>query len=184
MAFTAFLENQCLYFLGKHMFRKASVPMVSAYIAGLYAMQRRLGRAMDTETLQRHIDHLHNPHTLFTVCSILAMQCMDDVDCSAICRDITTLVQLRRQDAAWDGCRKKLHDLVENDVGDFFSKQRIPAMCDSQASCSLETDEIEAQKNNIRYAIQVLDDFFGGKAHINTIVSWYPLSSDKFCLLL
>ncbi|KAK0473982.1 hypothetical protein IW261DRAFT_1502599, partial [Armillaria novae-zelandiae] len=32
-AYTAFLENQCLQFLGNHTFREASVPMVSAYIA-------------------------------------------------------------------------------------------------------------------------------------------------------
>ncbi len=136
--------------------------MVSAYVAGLSAMQQGLDEVLDAETLQQHIDDLHNPHTLFTVCSILAMQGMEDIDSSAI-----SLVQLRQQDSAWDECRKKLHDLV---VGDFFSKQRV--LSKYGAIRPLKTDEIEAGKNNIRYAIQVLEELFDGGAHTsNTIVS-------------
>ncbi len=40
VAFTAFHESQCLQFLGSHPFHKASVPMVSAYVAGVVAMQQ------------------------------------------------------------------------------------------------------------------------------------------------
>ncbi|SJL04739.1 uncharacterized protein ARMOST_08109 [Armillaria ostoyae] len=162
IAFTAFLEKQCLQFLGNHIFRTASVPMVSAYVAGIFAMKQGLDGAMDAETLQQHIDHLHNPHTLFTVCSILAMQ---DIDRSAIYRDIMTLVQLRQRDAAWNECRKKLHDLVESDVGDFFSKQFVLSKCEVRRP--LETYEIQVKKDNVRYAIQVLDDFFDGGAYTN-----------------
>ncbi|KAK0442959.1 hypothetical protein EV421DRAFT_1903922 [Armillaria borealis] len=172
IASTAFLENQCLQFLGTHMFRKASVPMVGAYIAGIFATQQGLDGAMDAETLQQHIDHLYNPHTLFTVCLILSMQGTEDtIDRKAIHRDIMMLVQLRQRDAAWEECRKKLHDLVESDVGDFFSKQLVLSKREASRPLAVVIGEIQAPKDNIRYAIQVLDGFFHGGAHTNTFVS-------------
>ncbi|PBK64559.1 hypothetical protein ARMSODRAFT_467714 [Armillaria solidipes] len=171
IAFTAFLENQCLQFLGNHIFRKASVPMVSAYIAGIFAMQQGLDGAVDAETIQQHIEHLHNPHPLFTVCFILSMQGMGDIlDRSAIYRDIMTLVQLRQRDVAWDECRKKLHDLVESDsIGDsFFSRQLL--LSKSGVGRPPETYGIQVNKDNIRYAIQVLDGFFDGGAYTNNTI--------------
>ncbi len=141
-------------------------------------MQQGLDEVLDAETLQQHIDDLHNPHTLFTVCSILAMQGMEDIVRSAIYRDIMILVQLRQRDAAWDECRKKLHALVENNVGDFFSKQLV--LPKYGARRPLKTDKIEAPKKNSLFAIQVLDGFFDGGAHTNIVVSWIFFSSDKF----
>ncbi|KAK0225026.1 hypothetical protein EDD85DRAFT_856183 [Armillaria nabsnona] len=157
VAFTAFLENQCLQFLRNNIFREESVPMVSAYVAGIFAMQHGLGGAVDAAT---HIDYLHNPHNLLTACSILATHGIGNKNRTAIYRDIRTLVQLRPRDAAWDGCRWKLRDLVQGDGGDFFSEQRIwPGPCRPPQS-----DEIQVEKDNIRYAIRVLDDFFDGGA--------------------
>lgn len=40
VAFTLFLGYQYLEFLGNHMFREASVPMVSEYVAGIFAATR------------------------------------------------------------------------------------------------------------------------------------------------
>ncbi len=156
VAFTAFLENQCLQFLGNNTFREESVPMVSAYVAGIFTMQHRLDGAVDAET---HIDYLYNPHNLLTACSILATHGIGSMDRTAVYRDITTLVQLRPRDAAWDDCRRKLRDLVQGDGGDFFSEQRIwPGP--GQDYRSLQPDEVQVKKDNIRYAIHVLDDFF------------------------
>ncbi len=39
IAFTAFLEHQCLQVIGNHTFHEESVTMVSAYVAGISAMQ-------------------------------------------------------------------------------------------------------------------------------------------------
>ncbi|KAK0225111.1 hypothetical protein EDD85DRAFT_958850 [Armillaria nabsnona] len=51
VAFTVFLSNQCLQFLGNNMFHKASVSMVSIYVTGLSAMQQRLDGVLDAKTL-------------------------------------------------------------------------------------------------------------------------------------
>ncbi|KAK0185913.1 hypothetical protein F5146DRAFT_1068451 [Armillaria mellea] len=168
VAFTAFLEKECLQFLGNHTFREQSVPMVSAYVAGIFALQYGLDGTMDTAV---HIDYLHNPHNLTTACSILATRGIGKMDRTAIYRDIRTLVQLRPLDAAWDDCRGKLRDLLRGDGGDFFSKQRVwSAPC--QDYRPLQTGEIQVEKDNIRYAIRVLDDFFDGGARMGRFFGW------------
>ncbi len=165
VAFTVFLGNQCLQFLGNHTFHEASVPMVSAYVAGISAMRHGSDGAVNEAT---HIDYLHDPQNLFTVCSILATHGISNVDRNAIHRDITRLVQFHPQDAAWDECRRKLLDLVESNDGDYFSKQCVEVDLDEPRP--LETNEIQVEKDNIGYAIHVLDDFFDSRAHA-TIVS-------------
>ncbi|KAK0185869.1 hypothetical protein F5146DRAFT_159099 [Armillaria mellea] len=154
IAFTGFLEGQCLQFLGNHTFHEASVPMVSAYIAGISAMQH----GSDGVT---HVDYLHNPQNLFTVCSILATHGFRNIDRTAIRRDITRLVQLRPRDATWDECRRKLRGLVQGDNWDFFSEQRVWSETNREVQ-PLQLSEIEVVKDNIRYGIHVLDNFFDG----------------------
>ncbi|SJL04841.1 uncharacterized protein ARMOST_08212 [Armillaria ostoyae] len=165
VAFTVFHESQCLPFLRSHPFHEASVPMVSAYVAGIFAMQHGSDGVVNAATLRLHIDYLHTPQNLFTACSILATHGVEDVDRSAIYRDIMALVQLRPRDAAWDECRRKLRDLAQSDGGDFFSKQLIWSVSDD-AFCRLQTDQIQVEKDNIRHTIHVLDNFFDGGAHI------------------
>ncbi len=168
VVFTVFHESQCLQFLGSHPFHEESVPMVSAYVAGIFAMQQGSDGAADAKSLQQHIEYLHNPHNLFAACSVLATHGVRRIDRTTIHRDITTLVQLRPQDAAWDECHRKLCDLVQGDDGNFFSKQRICTTSDWRFR-PLQTDEIQVEKDNIRYAIHVLDGFFDGGVH--TMVS-------------
>ncbi|KAK0474762.1 hypothetical protein IW261DRAFT_1610339 [Armillaria novae-zelandiae] len=167
LAFNVFRESHCLQFLGNHAFHKAAVPLVSKYVAGISAMQHALNGAMDEATRQLHVDYLYNPLNLFTACSILATRGTSNIDRSAIYRDIITLVQLCPCDAAWDECRRKLHDLVQGDGGDFFSEQRVwPVLLSDLWECrQLQIEEIQAEKDNIRYAIHVLDVFFETKAH-------------------
>ncbi len=162
VAVTAFLENQCLQFLGNHTFHEASVPMVSAYVAGISAMRHGSDGVVDEAA---HIDYLHNPQNLFTVCSILASHGVRNIDRTAIQRDITRLVQLHPRDAAWDECRRKLRDLVQGDGGDFFSKQVVLALNSEPRVHPIQPDEIQVEKDNIRYAIHVLDNFFDSRAH-------------------
>ncbi|KAK0458593.1 uncharacterized protein EV420DRAFT_1642927 [Desarmillaria tabescens] len=132
--------------------------------------------AVDEATFQLHMDYIHNPHNLFTACSILATHGFEDIDRRAsIYRDITTLVQLRQQDAAWDECRRKLRTLVQSDKGEFFSTQRIRDDDDYKFR-PLQTDEIQIEKENIRYAIHVLDDFFDCGAHTMSIQELSELS--------
>ncbi|KAK0458578.1 uncharacterized protein EV420DRAFT_1748062 [Desarmillaria tabescens] len=163
-AFTAFLEKRCLEFLGNNTFHEASVAMVREYIAGILDMKHGLDGATDAllATLQLHIDYLHDSHNIFTACSILATHGIENIDRTVIHRDITALVQLRPQDAAWDECRRKLHDLVQNDGADFFSEQRVWL---GGILRSLRTDEIDVEKENIRYAMHILDGFFDSRAH-------------------
>ncbi|SJL04775.1 uncharacterized protein ARMOST_08145 [Armillaria ostoyae] len=160
VAFTVF-RDQCLEFLGTHTFHEASVPMVSAYVAGISAMQQGSDGAVDEAT---HFDYLHNPQNLFTACSILATHGFRNIDRNAIRRDITRLVQLRPQDAAWVECRGKLCVLVQSDGGDFFSEQRVLSESDREFH-PLQPDKIQVEKDNIRYAIHVLDEFFDGRSH-------------------
>ncbi|KAK0442917.1 hypothetical protein EV421DRAFT_1806917 [Armillaria borealis] len=136
--------------------------MVRAYVAEISAMQHGSDGAVDEAT---HIDYLHNPQNLFTVCSILATHSFRNIDQTAVRRDIIRLVQLRPRDAAWDECRRKLRDLVQGDGGDFFSEQCVPTEPRSFEYRPLRADEIQVEKDNIRYAIHVLDDFFDGGAH-------------------
>ncbi len=171
VAFTVFFQKQCLQFLGNHVFRKQSVVMVSAYIAGILAMQQESDRAVDAETLQQHIDYLRNPQNLFVACSILATHGIRNIDRSAIRRDITTLARLcPTRDAAWDECCRKLHVLARSDSGDFFSEQCVFHGIFKECR-PLQADEIQIEKDNIKYAIQVLDDFFNGRAHTTDPVS-------------
>ncbi len=115
-----FLENQCLQFLGNHTFHEASVLMVREYTAGIqFVMQHGSNGAVETAT---HVDYLHNPHNLFTACSILATHGIEHIEPTAIYKDITTLIQLcPTRDAAWDECHRKLRDLAQSDGGNYFS---------------------------------------------------------------
>ncbi|KAK0227919.1 hypothetical protein IW262DRAFT_1455102 [Armillaria fumosa] len=162
VAFTVFREKQCLEFLGNHVFLEASVPMVSAYVAGVFAMQ--CGSEVDAATLQLHIGYLYNPPNLFIACCILATHRIRNIDRTAIHRDITTLVQLCPQDAAWVDCCGKFRDLVQNDDGAFFSKQHVWSSYDLEYR-QMEPDEIQVEKDNISYLIQALDDLLNGGAY-------------------
>ncbi len=168
VAFTAFRESQCLQFLGNHTFHVASMPLVSEYVAGIAAMQQGSDGAVDAEILQQHVGYLRDPHNRFAACSILATHDSGNVDRTAIQRDIMTLVQLCPRDAVWDECRRKLHDLVESDGGDFFSKQLVTPL-GIESRRPLQADEIQVEKDNIRYAIHILDDFFDGRTHTGMV---------------
>lgn len=115
VTFMVFHTKQCLEFLGNHAFRRSSGAMVRAYVVGILAMQRESD--VDAVTLKLHIDYLHKPHNLFTVCSIFAA---DDHRKFFVQRDITTLVQLLpTPDTAWDDCRGKFRNLAQGDCEDF-----------------------------------------------------------------
>ncbi len=155
VAFTVFHENKCLEFLENHVFLPYSVDFVSAYVAGVFAMQCESD--VDAATHQPHIDYLHNPDNLFTACSILAINDIITWN-SDIHRNIMTLAKLRPRDTAWDECRRKLHDLVqlENDgIVDFLGKGWPNG---------IGLKEIQVAKDNITYAVHVLDDFLDGGA--------------------
>ncbi|KAK0442880.1 hypothetical protein EV421DRAFT_1806656 [Armillaria borealis] len=139
--------------------------MVSAYVAGILAVQQGSDGAVDAETFQQHIAYLRNPQNRFAACSILATHGIRNIDRPAIRRNITTLVRLcPTRDAAWDECCGKLHVLAQSDGGDFFSEQCVFTGIFEEGR-PLQADEIQIEKDNIKYAIQVLDDFFNGRAH-------------------
>ncbi len=116
------------------------------------------GSDVDAATPQLHVDYLHNPDNLFTACSILAIHGIWS-EKSVIHSDITTLAKLRPRDAAWDECRRKLRDLVqlENDGMVNFLGTGWPG--------GIGSEEIQVAKDNITYAVHILDDVLDGGAH-------------------
>ncbi|KAK0474771.1 hypothetical protein IW261DRAFT_524377 [Armillaria novae-zelandiae] len=150
--------------------------MVSAYVTGIFATQQGSDGAVDAESLQHYIDCLYNPCNRFTTCSILATHGIKNVDRNAIYRDIMALVQLRPRDTGWKECRRKLDDLVQSEDAEFFGKQLILPW--SGEYRPLQVDEIQVEKDNIRYAIRVLDDFFGDGGHNmaspDSLSGWHP----------
>ncbi|KAK0438051.1 hypothetical protein EV421DRAFT_984489 [Armillaria borealis] len=161
-AYAVFLGHRCLEFFGNHVFRSAvCIPVISEYVAGLSALSQGLDGTMDGAMLQQHIDHLHEPRNLFAACSILATRGVTDYHRDATRNDITALAQLRPQDAAWDECRRKLGDLIENDDGDFFSGKFIWRPLHGEFH-ALTATEIQVEKDNIRYVISILDAIFNG----------------------
>ncbi|KAK0229062.1 hypothetical protein EDD85DRAFT_794183 [Armillaria nabsnona] len=145
-AYAVFLEKQCLEIFGNHSFHGASYQVITKYVAGISALS-------DGEILRQHVEYLHEPRNLFTACSILAMHGFKDADQAAIRSDISTLVRLCPRDAAWDGCRRKFHDLMGNDDNEFFSDQQ-------RFDHELQSNEFQIGKDNIRHAIDVLDALF------------------------
>ncbi|KAK0473449.1 hypothetical protein IW261DRAFT_1423662 [Armillaria novae-zelandiae] len=178
VAFTVFHEMKCLPFLGSHNFHGASIPMLSEYISGISTMQHGSDENVDGATLhlQQHIDNIHDPQNLFTVCFILATRGAE-VDWSALEKDINALVWLHPQDTAWGVCRRQLHDLVQSKGGEFFRKQLIWHV--SSGDISIQAYEIEVEKENIRYVIHLLDEFFigGGRAKIclDSLSEWHSI---------
>ncbi len=150
-AYAAFIDKQCLQIFGNHSFHGASYQVIKEYVAGISVLP-------DEETLRQHVEYLHEPRNLFTACSILAMHGFKDTDQAAIRSDISTLVRLCPRDTAWDGCRRKFHDLMEND-DEFFNNQR-------RFDHELQNNEFQIGKHNIRYAIDVLDGFFDNGAYL------------------
>ncbi|KAK0227851.1 hypothetical protein IW262DRAFT_1292780 [Armillaria fumosa] len=144
-------------------------------------MQQGSDGAVDAESLQQHIDYFYHPCNQFTTFSILATHGIKHIDQTrtAIHRDITTLVQLCPQDAFWDECCRKLDDFVQSEDGEFFSKQLTLPYAWLDECHPLQLSKIQAEKDNIRYAIHVLDEFFNGGGH--TMVShdssseWHPI---------
>ncbi len=145
-AYAVFLEKQCLEIFGNHSFHGASYQVITEYVAGISALS-------DGEIFRQHVEYLHEPRNLFTACSILAMHGFKATNQAAIRSDISTLVRLCPQDTAWDGCRRKFHGLMENDDNEFFSNQR-------RFDHELQSNEFQIGKDNIRYAIDVLDALF------------------------
>ncbi|KAK0227816.1 hypothetical protein IW262DRAFT_557048 [Armillaria fumosa] len=151
-AYAVFLDKQCLEVFGNHSFHGASFRVIREYVAGI--------SALDETTLRQHVEYLQETLNLFTACSILAARGFEDTDRAAIRSDITTLVRLCPQAATWAKCRGKLHWLMKNDDDVFFSDQR------NEPIRRLQADEIQMGKDNIRYAVDVLDSLFHSEAYL------------------
>ncbi|KAK0492121.1 hypothetical protein EDD18DRAFT_1184813 [Armillaria luteobubalina] len=130
-------------------------------------MKQKSDPGLDTTTLQLHIEYLQSPPNLFTSCSILATHCTWKRDRTAVHRDLTMLVQLCTRNAAWGECRSKLRDLVEDNGWDFFREPYVNENIHPPLLPELHPlwpEDIQVHNSNIRYAVQVLDDIFDGRA--------------------
>ncbi len=101
----------------------------------------------------------------------MATHGIEHIEPTAIYKDITTLIQLcPTRDAAWDECHRKLRDLAQSDGGNFFGEQRVWSVSDKEFR-QLQTNEIQVEKDNIRHAIHVIDDFVDGSGTYFCMVS-------------
>ncbi|SJL04929.1 uncharacterized protein ARMOST_08300 [Armillaria ostoyae] len=163
-AYDVFLDSQCLEFFGSHAFHTiSSFEVLAEYVCGI----SELHGVMDAATVQQHVNQLHEPHNLFTACSILATYGVQTHTQARteIRNAITALALLRQEEhvGTWNECRRKLHDLTDNDDGEFFTRQRIAVSL--SFSRELEAEEIQIEKDNIRYAIKELDALFDEAEH-------------------
>ncbi|KAK0458628.1 uncharacterized protein EV420DRAFT_1543486 [Desarmillaria tabescens] len=164
-AYAVFHERQCLDFFGSHTFHEASIPVISEYIAGISAMQHGLVGIIDKSILQKYVNQLYESCHLFTACLILATYSAKDSHQTVIHNNITSLVQLCPHDTVWNEFY---------DGADFFTQQRIPVS--PSGSRQLEASEIMIEKDNIRYAIEVLkafsEDVHSGQRFTLPILGW------------
>lgn len=151
-AYAVFLDKRCLEVFKNHSFHGASFRVIREYIAGI--------PALDQATLRRHVEYLQETRNLFTACSTLAVRGFEDTNRAAIRSDITTLVRLCPQAATWAECRRKLHWLMKNDDNSFFNNQR------NEPIRRLQADEIQIGKDNIKFAVDVLDSLFHSEASL------------------
>ncbi|KAK0229069.1 hypothetical protein EDD85DRAFT_134812 [Armillaria nabsnona] len=163
-AYDVFLNSQCLEFLGSHAFHTtSSFEVLAEYVCGI----SELHGVMDAATVQQHVNQLHELHNLFTACSILATYGVQThIQARTEIRNAITALALLRQEEhtrTWNECRRKLHDLTDDDDAEFFTRQRIAVSLSS--SRELEAKEIQIEKDNIRYAIKELDALFDGAEH-------------------
>ncbi len=163
-AYDVFLNSRCLEFFGSHAFHTtSSFEVLAEYVCGI----SELHGVMDAATVRQHVNQLHEPHNLFTACSILATYGVQThIQARTEIRNaITALALLRQEEHAgtWNECRRKLHDLIDDDDAEFFTRQRIAVSL--SFSRELEAKEIQIEKDNIRYAIKELDALFDGAEH-------------------
>ncbi|PBK61933.1 hypothetical protein ARMSODRAFT_618805 [Armillaria solidipes] len=163
--YSVFLDMRCLEVFGSHSLRPGLVTVINGYVAGLAALDTSIG-------LQRHLDYLHELENLFLACCILITNgwnaCGETPDTifspplrlsEDICTDIRALASLRPSDPSWDQCRRKLRDLLQDDGGEFFTKQQ---KWTPRGFESLKPGEIDEAKNNISLALSELDEIFSG----------------------
>ncbi|KAK0239878.1 hypothetical protein EDD85DRAFT_788089 [Armillaria nabsnona] len=121
-----------------------------------------------------HIEYLHTPDILFNVCSILAIgdpTIRDIYRKKQSKKNILSLVQIKQNAPAWDECRRRLQELLEEDDMDFFYQQ---AYVDGISRIALSEEEIAEQREYIGFAIEVLNQFFAGKLDDELMLHPFP----------
>ncbi|KAK0483910.1 hypothetical protein IW261DRAFT_988246 [Armillaria novae-zelandiae] len=154
-----FHTAQCLEYFVHHGCRHGLVHIIAGYLS---IFDRNSNSGIEASVVQEHVEYLHTPDILFTVCSILAIGHYwdDDEDRrEGIKRNILSLVRIRRDAPVWDDCCYRLGQLLEEDGMDFFYRQiRI----DGIERVPLSAEEIADQRKYIRFAIETANAFFSG----------------------
>ncbi|KAK0483914.1 hypothetical protein IW261DRAFT_1465823 [Armillaria novae-zelandiae] len=156
---SVFRTAQCLEYFGHHGCRLGLVAIIEGYLS---IFDRNSNSGIEASVVQEHIEYLHTPDILFTVCSILAVGHYRDDDedrREGIKRNILSLVRIRRDAPVWDDCRYRLGQLLEEDGMDFFYRQTC---IDGIERVPLSAEKIADQRIRIRFAIETLDAFFLG----------------------
>ncbi|KAK0483929.1 hypothetical protein IW261DRAFT_989327 [Armillaria novae-zelandiae] len=156
---SVFRTAQCLEYFGHHGYRLGLIDIIEGYLS---IFDRNSNSGIEASVVQEHIEYLHTPDILFTVCSILALgdyRYPDWYRRERIKWNILSLVRIQRDAPVWDDCRYRLGQLLEEDGMDFFYRQtRIRGI----ERVSLPAEKIADQRKYIRFAIETMNAIFLG----------------------
>ncbi|KAK0483893.1 hypothetical protein IW261DRAFT_1675497 [Armillaria novae-zelandiae] len=157
--FSVFHTAQCLEYFGQHGRCPWLLDIIEGYLS-IFVPHSNSG--IEASVVQEHIEYLHTPNILFDVCSILAVgdyRYHDEYRKKGIKENILALVRVQRDAPAWNDCRYRLGQLLEEDGMDFFYRQTC---IDGIQRVPLSAQDIAVQRKYIRFAIETLDAFFLG----------------------
>ncbi len=158
--YSVFHDLRCLEYFRHHGYYFWSAEVIKCYLSSL---DHHSKSCLEVSVIQEHIEYLHTPDILFNVCFFLGVGKSTEFDrhCKKISRmNILSLVQIKQDDPAWDECRRWLQKLLEEDgMDNFYQKTYIHGI----EQIAMSEGEIAEQRENIGFAIEVLNQFFAGE---------------------
>ncbi|PBK78433.1 hypothetical protein ARMSODRAFT_1011012 [Armillaria solidipes] len=119
--YSVFHTLQCLEYFGHHGYCSWLAEIIEDYLSSFGHHSKS---CLEVSVIQEYIEYLHTSDILFNVCSILAVGDLYDSDNKKqIKKNILSLVQIQQDAPAWDECRRRLQQLLEEDGMDFFHLQ-------------------------------------------------------------
>ncbi len=158
--YNIFHALQCLEYFRHCRYQYWLVEIIESYLSGLSSFGHHSKSCLEHSVIQEHIKDLHTPDILFNVCSILAVgdsTYLDKYRKEQSKKNILSLVQIKQDAPAWDECRRRLQELLEEDSMDFFYRQ---AYVNGIERIALPEEEIAEQREYIGFAIEVVDQCF------------------------
>ncbi len=174
--YNVFHASRCLEYFGHHGYRPLLVRIIEGYLS---VFEHHSNSHIEASVVQGHVEYLHTPDILFGVCSILAVGTDDfhgeDYRKKQIKWNILSLARIWRDAPAWDQCRCRLWQLLEEDgMGFFYQQSRIVGI----KRLPLSAEEIADQRKYIYFAIEILNAFFLGTLDDEPVSARLPYLSE------